>query len=135
MTFSAAFFASAGLPLSNATAVQVDLDIGETIELDTGVVNDCRSEGLTPGSCACAVSIMLEQESLESMSLTGLTRLVDSYPRECASARSCCMTVACEGGEPCQRSVAPGTCPICAISAPGDFEPALFAPETGALAN
>ncbi|MBC7282781.1 hypothetical protein [Hoeflea sp.] len=78
---------------SVANAVQVELDTGEMIELDNGVVNTCRNEGLNLGACACVVSIMLEYEGLSSMSLTEMTRLADAYPNEYSRARSRCISV------------------------------------------
>ncbi len=92
----ATILACAGISLSAysiAYAVQVDLDTGETIELDNGVVNVCKKEGLNLGACACVVSIMLEQEGLDSMSLTEMTRLANAYPNEYSEARSRCISV------------------------------------------
>lgn len=94
--FVATTLAYAGLSLSTysiANAVQVDLDTGETIELDNGVVRVCKSEGLNLGACACVVSIMLEEEGLDSMSLTEMTRLANAYPGEYRKAKSHCIRV------------------------------------------
>jgi hypothetical protein len=88
-----ALLALAIYPMGAAHAVQVDLDNGETIFLDDGVVNVCKKEGLNLGACACVVSIMLEEEGLNSMSLTEMTRLAEAYPREYSQARSQCIGV------------------------------------------
>lgn len=76
-----------------ANAVQVELDTGEVIDLDSAVVNTCKDEGLNLGACACVVSIMLEQEGLTRMSLTEMVRLADAYPNEYRKARNHCISV------------------------------------------
>ncbi|WP_269584141.1 hypothetical protein [Roseibium sp. Sym1] len=95
-TFACAALACVGLNMvsySIANAIEVKLDTGETIDLDSGVVNVCKSEGLNLGACACVVSIMLEQEGLSVMSLAAMTRLADAYPNEYREARAHCISV------------------------------------------
>ena len=73
VAFAVSVFTCVGINISMysvANAVQVNLDTGETIELDDGVVNVCKTEGLNLGACACVVSIMLEEEGLKSMRVT-----------------------------------------------------------------
>lgn len=94
LAVSALLTFNAGL-ISHAAAdtVEVELDTGEIIELDGGVIRTCEGEGLNLGACACVVSIMLEAEGVDSLSLTEMTRLANAYPREYDDARAHCIAV------------------------------------------
>lgn len=65
VSFSGATIVFLGVSLlmaGPAKAVEVNLDNGETITLDSGVVKVCKDEGMNLGACACVVSIMLKEE-------------------------------------------------------------------------
>ena len=78
---------------AQAQSVEVALDNGEIITLDSGVVRTCEAEGMNLGACACVVSIMLEEEGLSSMSLTEMTRLANAYPGAYSDARAHCISI------------------------------------------
>ena len=74
-------------------AVEVHLDNGEVIELDQGVVDECENDGLNFGACACVVSIMLEEERVNSLSLDKMISLTNEYPETYASAKARCQNL------------------------------------------